>query len=91
MSHRTGQCNLSAFDDHHLVHRRMHAFEGGMTVLQGRPLYTNIIVGLNDCFLHRNTPLNLRDILPNLNAAHHDPYLAHNESRYEAMTYIDFP
>ena len=74
VGHNTGRCNLSAHD----AQRRVQTFEeDGMTVLctnDGIPLYTNMVRGLQDRFLHRNPRVNLRHILPHQFNRHEDPY-----------------
>ena len=79
IGHNTGRCNLSAFDATRIIQRRVRELErDGMMVLQthsGIPLYTNMIRGLNDRFLHRNPRLNLTQIHSHMEGPQYDPYL----------------
>ena len=100
VGHNTGRCTLSAFDAQRIIQRRVHGFENnGMTVLQtqsGIPLYTNLIRGLPDRFLHRNPRLNLTRIPPHMAGPQFDPYLYphlylfdHGESDSSMEDYYD--
>lgn len=100
VGHKTGRCTLSAYDARRLIQRRVQGFENdGMTVLQtqsGIPLYTNLIRGLNDQFLHRNPRLNLNRIPPHMAGPQYDPYLYphlylfdHDESESSQENYFD--
>lgn len=63
VGHYTGRCNLSTYDAHLLIRRRIRGFEeGGMIVLHSQdriPLYTNMIKGLTDRFINRNPRIHL--------------------------------
>ena len=78
VGHNTGRCNLSAYDAHRILQRRVQDLEDdGMTVLRtsaGIPLYTNMIRGLQDRFIHRNPRVNLRHVLPDHFNRQEDPY-----------------
>ncbi|KMS96545.1 hypothetical protein BVRB_8g202100, partial [Beta vulgaris subsp. vulgaris] len=70
----TGRCPMSAYDAHHLIHRRFLEFEhDGMNIMfgsMGVPLYTNIIRGLPDRFIYQNVRVDLTRVVPG-----HDPYI----------------
>ena len=74
VGHHTGRCPMSAYDAHHLIHRRFLEFEhDGLTLMFGpmeTPLYTNLIRGLPDRFVYRNAHVNLTSFVPA-----HDPYI----------------
>ena len=78
VGHNTGRCNLSAYDAHRILQHRVQDLEDdGMTVLRtttGIPLYTNMIHGLQDRFIHRNPRVNLRHVLPDHFNRQEDPY-----------------
>ena len=79
IGHNTGRCPLSAYEARRFLMRRIQGFEeSGMLVLrtnEGIPLYTNLIRGLGDRFIHRNPRINLHHIRPQMVAPSLDPYL----------------
>lgn len=70
---------MSAYEAQRLIHRRIQDFEdNGMLILQSQedlPLYTNMIRGLVDRFIHRNPRINLLQIRPHMDPPSPDPYL----------------
>lgn len=70
---------MSAYEAQWIILRRVQGFEeSGMIFLQtdeGIPLYTNLIRGLVDRFIHCNPRINLNHIRPQMAAPSQDPYL----------------
>ena len=79
VGHNTGRCPLSAYEAQRLIMRRIETFEDhGMLILQTHenlPLYTNMIRGLIDRFIHRNPRVNLLQFRPHMDPPSPDPYL----------------
>ena len=79
VGHNTSRCPLSAFEAHRLLNTRLQELENnGLLVLQsqeGIPLYTNMIRGLIDRFIHRNPRVILRHVRPYMDPPSQDPYL----------------
>lgn len=78
VGHNTSRCPLSLYKAQRLISSHMQDFEDhGMLVLQtheGFPLYSNLVRGLIDQFIHRNPRVNLLRMRPFLPPSQ-DPYL----------------
>lgn len=79
MIHNIGRCPLSAYEVSRMLQTRIRTFEEhGMTILQTHesiPLYTNMIRGLTNRFLHWNPRINPCNIQPHIQTPSRDPYL----------------
>lgn len=77
--HNTSRCNLSAYDAHRMIQRRVRDLEDkGMLIIrtnEGIPFYTNMIQGLHDRFINRNPRVNLNQIIRPLYGPQQDPYM----------------
>lgn len=70
IGYNTGRCPLSAYEAQRLISNHVQSLEESRMVVlrsnEGIPLYTNLIRGLIDRFIHRNPRVNLHHIRPQM-------------------------